>query len=298
MNLLHDLLFDYTLRNVALGCMILGTVSGMLGSFAVLRRQGLLGDALAHAALPGVCVVFILTGLKTPIVLMIGAALSGWIGMLAINQILKRSRIDSGAALGTILTVFFGFGVVLLTVIQKSYAGKQAGLDKFLFGQAAGLVAEQVLTMAILSVIALSVVLLLFKEFKVISFDPEFAQSISIPTHAVANLLSALLLVAIVVGLNTVGVVLMSAMLVGPAAAARQWTNSLKTMLFIAAAVGTISGLAGALISVLGTKIPTGPVIVIVLSLIVLISVLFGSARGVVWESLRRRRRKFVGGRL
>ncbi len=291
MSILQDLIFDYTLRNVALGCMVLGIVSGVLGSFAVLRRQGLLGDALAHAALPGVCVAFILTGLKTPVALMIGAAASGWIGLLAINQLLRRSKIDSGAALGTILTVFFGFGVVLLTVIQKSSAGTQAGLDKFLFGQAAGLVEEQVLTMAILSAIALAIVVALFKEFKVVSFDSEFAQSIAIPVHLIGSILSFLLLIAIVVGLNTVGVVLVSAMLVGPGAAARQWTDSLKTMIFIAALIGTLSGLTGAILSVTGSKIPTGPVIVLVLSAMVLISVLFGKARGVVWAALRSRRR-------
>lgn len=290
MSIFHDLIFDYTLRNVALGCIVLGVVSGVLGSFAVLRRQGLLGDALAHAALPGVCLAFMFTGLKMPIVLMLGAAASGWIGMLAIMLILRRSRIDSGSALGTILTVFFGFGVVLLTVIQKSGTGMQAGLDKFLFGQAAGLVAEQVATMAILSIVTLGMVALLFKEFKVVSFDQEFAQAISIPTQFVSGVLSALLLIAIVVGLNTVGVVLMSAMIVGPGAAARQWTNSLSKMIVIAAVIGTVSGLVGALISVLQTKVPTGPVVVLVLSGIVVFSILFGSARGIVWDAIRRRR--------
>lgn len=290
MNVLYDLVFDYTLRNVALGCIVLGVVSGVLGSFAVLRRESLLGDALAHAALPGICLAFALTGQKTPIVLMAGAAASGWIGMLAITQILRRSRIDSGSALGLILTVSFGFGVVLLTVIQKSESGTQSGLDKFLFGQAAGLVAEQVATMAILSFFSLALVTLMFKEFKVVSFDQEFAQTIAVPTQFVNAVMSGLLLLAIVVGLNTVGVVLMSAMVVGPGAAARQWTNSLSKMIVIAAFVGTVSGLIGALISVMQPKVPTGPVVVLVLSGMVILSILFGSARGIVWDALRRKR--------
>lgn len=294
MNVLHDLVFDYTLRNVALGSAVLGTVSGVLGCFAVLRRQGLMGDALSHAALPGVCLAFMVTGSKTPLVLMLGAALAGWVGMVAILRIVRHTRIDTGSALGIVLTVFFGIGIVLLTVIQKGRDANQAGLDKFLFGQAAALVQEQVVTMAVLGGTALIVVGLLFKEFKILSFDPEFAQSLTIPVHRLSGLLTGLLLVAIVIGLNTVGVVLMSAMLVAPAAAARQWTNSLSRMLVYSALFGTVSGLVGAVLSVVQQKLPTGPTIVLVLSAFVLVSLLFGSARGLVWDWLRRRRNRHL----
>lgn len=290
MNLLHDLIFDYTLRNVALGSAILGIVSGILGSFAILRRQGLMGDALSHTALPGVCLAYMLTGSKTPLVLMLGAAIAGWIGMSVILLILRRTRIDSGSALGIVLTTFFGFGVVLLTVIQNRNDANQAGLDKFLFGQAAALVQDQVLTMAVLGGAALLVIALLYKEFKLLTFDPEFAQSLSLPTHRLNLLLTGLLVIAIVIGLNTVGVVLMSAMLIGPAAAARQWTNSLSHMLAYSALFGALAGIAGAIISVLETRLPTGPVIVLCLTGIVVFSLLFGSARGMVWDWLRRRR--------
>lgn len=292
MNVLHDLVFDYTLRNVALGSAVLGIVSGVLGCFAVLRRQGLMGDALSHAALPGVCLAFMLTGSKTPLVLMLGAAVAGWVGMVAILRIARHTRIDTGSALGIVLTVFFGVGIVLLTVIQKGNDANQAGLDKFLFGQAAALVQEQVVTMAILGGAALVVVGLLFKEFKILSFDPEFAQSLTIPVHGLSGLLTGLLLVAIVIGLNTVGVVLMSAMLVAPAAAARQWTHSLSRMLAISALIGTLSGGMGAVLSVTQSKLPTGPTIVLVLSAFVIVSLLFGSAQGLVWDALRRRRNR------
>src|SRR5687767_5361143 len=185
MNLLRELFEDYTLRNVALGSAILGIVSGVLGSFAVLRRQGLMGDALAHAALPGVCLAYMLSGSKAPLVLMLGAAASGWIGMLIILQIIRRTRIDPGSALGLVLTVFFGFGIVLLTVIQGGNDANQAGLDKFLFGQAAALTQEQVTTMGALGLAALVLVGLLFKEFKLVTFDREFAQTLGFPTHSV-----------------------------------------------------------------------------------------------------------------
>jgi len=292
MGMLHDLIFDYTLRNVALGSAILGIVSGILGCFATLRRQGLMGDALSHAALPGVCLAYMITGKKTPIVLMLGAAIAGWIGMILILRIIRHTRIDSGSALGIVLTVFFGFGVVLLTVIQNGNDANQAGLDKFLFGQAAALVQEQVVTMAILGGIALLVVALFYKEFKLLAFDPEFARSLALPTHRLDLVLTGLLVVAVVIGLNTVGVVLMSAMLIGPAAAARQWTNSLSHMLAYSAVFGVIAGISGALISVSEARLPTGPLIVLSITAIVIVSLLFGSARGLVWEWARRWRNR------
>lgn len=292
MELLRDLFLDYTLRNVALGSAVLGIVSGVLGCFAVLRRQGLLGDALSHAALPGICLAYMLTGSKAPIVLMLGAGVAGWIGMLLILRIIRHTRIDSGSALGIVLTVFFGVGVVLLTVIQQTGDANQAGLDKFLFGQAATLTQEQVVTMAALGGAALLVVGLLFKEFKLLAFDPDFAQSLALPTRALDLLLTSLLVIAVVIGLNTVGVVLMSALLVAPAAAARQWTNSLTRMTLYAALFGAASGVSGALISVSQSRLPTGPVIILSITAIVVASLLFGSARGLVWGWLRQWRNR------
>lgn len=282
-----NLLADYTLRNVALGSIVLGAVSGVLGCFAVLRRQGLMGDALSHAALPGVCLAYMATGLKTSLVLMVGAAVSGWIGMLLILAVVRRTRIDQGSALAVVLTSFFGLGVVLLTVVQGRNDANQAGLDKFLFGQAAALVGEQVTTMAVLAGLCILVVALLFKEFKIVSFDPEFAGTLGLNTHRLGFVLTSLLVVAIVIGLNTVGVILMSAMLVAPAAAARQWTNSLATMLWVAALTGAGAGLAGALMSVFQSGVPTGPAIVLVLAAVTVFSLLFGSARGIVWSKRR-----------
>lgn len=289
--LLHDLFYDYTLRNVALGSAVLGIVSGVLGCFAVLRRQGLMGDALSHAALPGVCIAYMLTGSKASITLMIGAAIAGWIGMLIILQITRRTKIDPGSALGIVLTVFFGFGIVLLTVISKGNDANQAGLDKFLFGQAAALVTEQVVTMAVVGGMALLVVWVLFKEFKLLSFDPEFAGTLGLRTNVLGGLLTGLLVAAIVIGLNTVGVILMSAMLVAPAAAARQWTHSLSKMIGLSATFGAAAGIAGAIVSVLEKDVPTGPAIVVILGVIVIVSLLFGSAQGLAWDWMRRRKK-------
>lgn len=288
-SILHDLIFDYTLRNVALGSAILGIVGGVLGSFALLRRQGLVGDALAHAALPGICLAFMLTGARTPIVLMLGAAISGWIGTLLILRIVRDTRLSEDTALGVILTVFFGLGIVLLTQIQHSDNANQAGLDHYLFGQAATLVGEDVRTMAVVGGIALAIVGLLFKEMKLLAFDPEFAASIGFPTDRLSILLTSSIVLAVVIGLQTVGVVLMAAMLVGPAAAARQWTNRLGVMVVLAGVFGAAAGVTGAMISVSARQIPTGPMIVLCVTALVIISLLFAPERGIVWDSLRRR---------
>jgi manganese/zinc/iron transport system permease protein len=286
--LLRDLLFDYTLRNVALGSALLGVVSGILGCFAVLRRQGLLGDALAHAALPGICLAYMLTGSKDSFVLLAGAALSGTLGAFLLLQIVRMTRISEDSALGIVLSVFFGFGIVLLTLIAKRNDANQAGLDRFLFGQAATLVEENVITMALLGIGALSVIALLYKEFKLLTFDPLFAASLGFPTGRLSLLLTALIVIAVVIGLQTVGVVLMAAMLVGPAVAARQWTNRLGTMIGLAALFGALAGVSGALISVTQARLPTGPMIILSLTLIVAASLLLAPERGLVWEWARR----------
>lgn len=288
-DLLHDVIFDYTLRNVALGSALLGIVGGVLGSFAVLRRQGLLGDALAHTALPGICLAFMLTGLRTPLVLMAGAAITGWIGTLIIIKVVRDTRISEDSALGIVLTVFFGIGIVLLTQIQHSNNANQAGLDRYLFGQAATLVQSHVVTMAVLGGVALLCVGLLFKEFKLLSFDPEFAASIGFPVGKLNVLLTSLIVIAVVIGLQTVGVVLMAAMLVGPAAAARQWTNRLSSMLGLSALFGATAGVSGAMISVTASRLPTGPMVILCMTAIVAVSLLFAPERGIVWDAVRQR---------
>lgn len=295
--LLRELLFDYTLRNVALGAAILGVVGGVLGSFAVLRRQGLYGDALAHATLPGVCVAFILAGTKTPAILLAGAAISASLGALLILAVVGATRVKQDAALGIVLSVFFGFGTVLLTYIAGTGNSGQAGLDRFIFGQAATLVADDVITMGVLGGGSLVLVALFFKEFKLLSFDPEFAASAGYPVGRLNLLLTSLMVVAIIIGIQTVGVILMAAMLITPAAAARQWTESLSTMVLVSGLFGAASGVTGAVISASGSDLPTGPLVVLVATAILLVSLVLGRSRGSLWERIRayRNRREILG---
>lgn len=288
--ILHDLLFDYTLRTVALGAATLGIVSGALGCYAVLRRQALLGDTMSHAALPGIALAFLLTGSKAPLVLLLGAALAGWLATLLMISIVRMTRIKEDSALGLVLAVFFGFGIVLLTFIQRQPNAAQAGLDKFLFGQAATLLISDVITMAGIGLIALLLMFLFWKEFKLLSFDPDFGASQGFPMRMLDILLTSLVVIAIVVGLQTVGVVLMSAMIVAPAAAARQWTDRLGRMVALAGFFGAVAGVTGALISATASGLSTGPTIVLSISAITLFSLLFAPNRGLVWNWARHQR--------
>src|SRR5688500_528522 len=188
--LLNDLLFDYTLRTVALGSAALGIVSGALGCYAVLRKQSLLGDAMSHAALPGVVLAFLLTRSKEPVVLILGALVAGWVGTLALLAITRSTRLKDDSALGLVLSVFFGFGLMLLTFVQKLPDATQAGLDKFLFGQAATLLESDVVTMAVIGGLILLLVGMFWKEFKLLSFDPGFGASLGFPMRALDVLLT------------------------------------------------------------------------------------------------------------
>lgn len=290
MNGIEALFGDYTIRTVSLGCAALGAVSGALGSMAVLRRQSLMGDAMSHAALPGIAAAFLLTRAKDPLVLLLGAAVAAWLGTLLFLAVVQSPRITSDSALGIVLSVFFGLGLMLLTIIQKLPDATQAGLDKFLFGQSATLLTKDVITIVVLGAIAVGSQLLLWKELKVATFDRDFAGSQGLPVKLLDVLFTSILVIAVVVGLQAVGVVLMSALIVAPAAAARQWTNSLGRMVGIAAGFGALSGVTGAVVSASAPGLPTGPLVVLAASALVVVSLFFAPSRGLVTAWFRRRR--------
>ena len=283
-----NLLFtDYTLRTISLGTAVLGAICGMLGSFAVLRKQSLLGDAISHAALPGIAIAFLITGAKDTNILLLGALVSGLIGAFWIRGMISKTHLKSDTALGLVLSLFFGFGMLLLTYIQKQPNANQAGLDKYLFGQAATLVESDVLLMVFVTASALVVVLLFWKEFKLLLFDSDYANTLGFNTKFIDILITFFIVLAIVIGLQTVGVVLMSAMLLAPAAAARQWTSSLAVMVFLAALIGAFSGVFGTAISASQDNLSTGPVIVLVASFFVVVSFVFSPTRGLLFKQIR-----------
>lgn len=281
---------DYTLRVVLAGATAIGLVAGLLGAFAFLRRQSLLGDAVAHCTLPGLAAAFLLTGTREPLVLLAGAALTGWLGAVLAGALVRRTRLHEDAALALLLAVFFGFGLVLLTQIQKHPQAAQAGLDAFLFGQAAAMLDRDVRTIAWLGGAALVAVWVLRRAWKLVSFDPDYARTLGWPVRALEIGLVSALIVAVVLGLQSVGVVLMSALLVAPAAAARQWTQRFAPMLLLSGGFGAAAGFSGTLLGAAGS-LPTGPTIVLSAALLVVLSLAFGPARGQLWAWLRRRSR-------
>lgn len=282
-----DLLAGGNRAWVFLGCTLLGISAGVLGSFAFLRRRSLMGDALAHAALPGVCVAYLLTGSRELAPLLVGAVAAGLIGAGVIQAVTRGSRIKEDAALGLVLSVFYGFGIVLLTFIQHSGRGNQAGLDRFIFGQAASLVVNDVRTMAICALVVCAAAMLLFKEFKLLCFDPEFGRGIGYPVGLLDGVLLLLIVLAVVIGLQAVGVVLMAALLITPAAAARFWTDRLGAMTALSALIGGATGAAGAAVSAGATGLPTGPLIVLSATAFFLFSLLFAPRRGVAARAIR-----------
>lgn len=279
---------DYTLRNVFLGTMLLGIGSGVVGCFAVLRKQSLLGDATAHAALPGIVIAFLITGSKLTLPLLIGAGLTGLLGTVIINIIVNTSRIDTDAAQGIILGVFLGLGFLLLTYIQKLPGAGKSGLDKFIFGQAATITHNDVIIIFIFETIVLTLILLFWKELKISTFDQGFSQSIGFSPKIIELFLTFLIVITIVIGIQSVGVILMSALLTAPAAAARQWTNRLSIMCLLAAIFGAVSGMGGAIISSQILKMPTGPVIVCFLTGFTMISILFSPHRGIIRSKIKK----------
>ncbi|MEJ1221685.1 metal ABC transporter permease [Sediminicola sp. 1XM1-17] len=278
---------DYTLRTITLGTAVLGLVCGILGSFAVLRKQSLLGDAISHASLPGIVIAFLITGAKNSNTLLIGALISGLIGTFWIRGIVKKTHLKSDTALGLILSLFFGFGMLLLTFVQKMPNAQQAGLDKYLFGQAATLVESDVLLMSVVMAISLIVLIIFWKEFKLLHFDADYTKSLGFNTRFLDTIITSLIVLAIVIGLQTVGVVLMSAMLLAPAAAARQWTNKLGVMVFLAALFGAFSGILGTAVSASSNNLSTGPVIVLIAAAFVVISFIFSPGRGLLFKEIR-----------
>ena len=292
MNILNLLITDHTFRTVALGCLLLGMVSGILGCFAVLRKQSLLGDAVSHASLPGVCLAFLFTNVKNTEVLLLGALITGIVCIGLIQLIQNYTKIKFDSALALILSVFFGLGLVLLSYLNKLPGANKSGLNKFIFGQASTFIKRDVNIIFITGIILLIIIILFWKEFKIVSFDSDFAKTLGFPSNKIEILISILIVTTVIIGIQAAGVILISAMLISPAVAARQWTDKLSIMVILAAFFGGISGLLGTLISISESNLPTGPVIVIIISIIVVISILFSNKRGIVFKVIRNQKRK------
>lgn len=285
---------SYTTQMVLLGTALLGLASGIAGTFAVLRKESLIGDGLSHAALPGVVIAFLLTGIKDIEVLIAGAALSSITAAWLITITVENSKIKFDGALATILSAFFGFGMVLLTYVQSLNNAGQAGLSKFIFGQAATILARDVYITSVAALIIIVLTALFWKELKLISFDVEYAKTLQIPVTFTLILYRSLLIMTIIIGIQSVGAILISSLLIAPAVGARQWTNKLGTMCILAGLFGMISAIGGTIWSTSVPKLPTGPAIIVILSILVLLSLIFAPNRGMLWQFRKNRQSKHV----
>ena len=286
------ILQSYTTQMVLLGTALLGLASGIAGTFAVLRKESLIGDGLSHAALPGVVIAFLLTGIKDIEVLIIGAALSSITAAWLITITVENSKIKFDGALATILSAFFGLGMVLLTYLQSLNNAGQAGLSKFIFGQAATILARDVYITSAAALIIIVLTALFWKELKLISFDVEYAKTLQIPVTFTLILYRSLLIMTIIIGIQSVGAILISSLLIAPAVGARQWTNKLGTMCILAGFFGMISAIGGTIWSTTVQKLPTGPAIIVILSVIVLLSLIFAPNRGILWQYRKNKQSK------
>lgn len=286
------LLSTYNTRVVILGATLLGIASGTIGTFMLLRKRSLVSDAVSHAALPGIGVAFIVMQLafgdgKYFPGLLLGALVAGLVGMGAILAIRNMTRLQEDAAIGIVLSVFFGLGVALLGIIQKMRTGQAAGLEGFIYGKTASMIASDALLIGGISGVILLAVLLFHKEFSLVCFDQGFARAEGYPILAIDTAMLGLAVLLTVVGLQAVGLILMIALLIIPAAAARFWTHRLSWMIVLAALIGGLSAYLGAAVSATAPNLPAGAIIVVTAGLFLVASVVLGTDRGLLTEAGR-----------
>lgn len=285
----------YNSAVVVLAATMLGLAAGIIGTFALLRKRSMMADALAHCTLPGIALAFLTAtwlgreGRSLP-VLLLGATITGILGVAAVQAIVRHTRLREDAAIGSVLSVFFGVGVVLLSYIQNLRSGSQGGLNHFIYGQTAAMQEADAWLMGSAALAAVAVAGLFFKEFRVVCFDDRFAASMGIPVWGIDLLMMSLVVVATVIGLQAVGLILIVAMLVIPAAAARFWTERLGRLTVLAGAIGGLSGYLGASASALLPRMPAGAVIVLTAGALFLLSLLAAPSRGVVAAAVRHLR--------
>lgn len=295
-----SLLANSNLQWVLFSTMILGVAAGTIGCLAYWKKQSLMSDSLAHAALPGVVIAYMIIETKDLFLLIIGAAVSALIGAFFIQTIQSLTRITEDTAMGMILSVFFGLGIMLLTIVNRTAGGNQSGLDNFIFGQAAAMIRSDVFTMLLLACVVILIVVIGFKEWKIYLFDPDFAKGLGMSLPFMNGLYTVLLVTTVVIGIQAVGVILIAALMIIPAVSAHYWTHSFKVMILLSAIIGGVSGALGTYISALGSSWPTGPFIVVTAAVMFLISLVIGKERGLLirYMQYKKQQRMYVQQRI
>lgn len=285
----------YNTALVLFSTIILGIAAALVGSFVLLKKQNLVADAVSHATLPGIGGGFLLAyalgineGRHLP-TLLAGAALTGLLAGLSVKWILTHTRLRQDTAIASVLSAFYGLGIVLLSAIQRLESAAQAGLDSFLLGQASGLSTPESITICALSFLTLLIILLFFKELFLLCFDESFARSIGKPADALDTLLIFLMLAVVCAGLKTVGLILILALLIVPAITARFWSDNLKIILPVACFFGGMSCYIGVALSAAFSDTPTGAAIVLCATALFFVSFLFAPRYGLISTKIKIR---------
>ena len=289
------LLQDHNTRVVLAGTCVFGAAAGLVGTFLLLRKRSLLGDTLGHATLPGIAVAFLIAitlgvNARSFLWLSIGAAVSGIAGMLTVLGIRKFSRIKDDAALAIVLSVFFGTGVALLSAIQQLPGGQAAGIEGFIYGNTASMTTQDAGFIFAASLFVVVACVAFFKEFSLLCFDEAFASTTGWPVRTLDLFLMSLIVLVTVIGLQSVGILLVVALLVIPPVAARFWSDNLRVVAFLATIIGADSAIVGVVVSSVLPKMPAGAIIVLVAATIFAFGFLFGTRRGVIIQLLAERR--------
>ncbi len=281
---------QYSFVVVAIGTMLLAMATGIIGTISILKGQSLIGDAVGHAALPGIILAFMISGKKSSLLLMVGAIIAGVVAFILIQTISEISKIEADTAMAIILSAMFGLGMVLKSYIQgnaKYSKASQSGLASYIFGQAAYILREDVIIIFTVSLISLVLFMIFYKEIKVYVFDAVYAYTIGINSKLLSLLIMIMTMILIAAGLKAVGAILISSMLITPAITGLQWSNKYEIVLVIAAVMGAISAFIGTLLSTIVKGFSTGPSIILIMSLLALLSVLF-SPKGVIRMLINR----------
>lgn len=296
---MDDFLYFFSFQDpnvvlVVVGISLLSVSAAMVGTFTFLDKKALIGDAISHAVLPGVCLAFMLAGSKNPYWIVVGAFATGALATYAISWVSQQTKLKEDTIIASVLSVFFGIGIVLMTKLQQTGNAALSGLDHFLFGNAISIIGEDILVYATLALATILAILIFYKEFQLLIFNRDFATVIGLPVKRLEFLFNSLMVLAVVTGIQAIGVVLMAALLITPAAAAKFWTDRLGAMLIIAVVIALFSGISGAYISFVLPNMPTGPWVVVVLSLLAFLSFFFSHKKGLItrWYSKKNYQRK------
>lgn len=285
---------DINITSVVLGAILLGMGSAWLGSFLVLRKKSLLADSISHAVLPGICMGFMVSGTKDPLFMLLGALLTGWLSLFAVEWLNANTKLKADSTIALVLSVFFGAGIVLLTHIQHSGNAEQSGLEHFMFGKAAAMTPADLQFIALCLIPMLALLVLLHRGLQLYSFDPLYFKSIGFPERLIRFVLSGMTVIMVTLGIQAMGVILMAALLIIPPAAAKFWVNRMRPLIVLSVIFGLLSSLFGTYASFTATHMPTGPWIVVIASFILFISMLLAPQRGILQRAGQQRKNRGV----